>query len=174
VFDLAGVPRCAARGTAALAEQVQQREGKTMTRFLILAPLVLLVAGCFKQAGSGPPAQAADPLDVDEAAFRYRLQQYSADVIAYLSIDDQDPPAELLKRLRKDWSNLKPASEEPKEKGLRIYAKGLEWQGRDTAKLHVGYWFPTRFAGEGGSADYHLLRENGVWQVNKVTNQTSS
>jgi hypothetical protein len=150
-----------------------------MVRYLVLAALCVVAAGCAAREGDGPgdgpgapPPQ--DPLDVYEAVFRYRLRNQPADVTAYLSVDDKDPPAELMTRLRKDWPNLKPASEEPKEKGHRIYVEGLKWGDRGTAELRAGYWFPTRFAGEGYFADHHLVREKGRWVVEKVTNETSS
>jgi hypothetical protein len=144
-----------------------------MARSLVLAAFVL-AAGCIERSGNGPGASPEDALDVYEAAFRYRLEKHPADVKAYLSVDGKDPPEELLKRLRKDWPNLKPGSEEPKEKGLQVYVEGLKWGARDTAELKAGYWFPTRFAGEGYFADHHLIREKGRWVVEKVTNETSS
>jgi hypothetical protein len=151
-----------------------------VSRCLVLAAC-LLGAGCSEPSGGGPgappdggPAPAAeDSLDVYETVFRYRLQKYDAKVTAYLSVDGKDPPAELLTRLRKDWPNLKPTSEEPKEKGLSVYAKGLKWQ-QGEAVLKAGYWFPTKFAGEGYFADHHVVREKGKWVVEKLTNETMS
>ena len=150
-----------------------------MSRCLVLAAC-LLGAGCSGPVGGGaPPAPpeggpaADDSLDVYETVFRYRLKQYKADVTAYLSVDGKDPPAELLKRLRKDWPNLKPVSEEPKEKALRVYAKNLKWE-QGTAVLKAGYWFPTKFAGEGYFADHHVVSNQGKWVVEKLTNETSS
>ena len=150
-----------------------------MARFIILTAC-LLAAGCMGQ-GDGAPGAApgggaapANALDVYEAAFRHDLQKQPANVTAYLSVDDKDPPAELLKKLRKDWPNLKPVSEEPKEKGLRIYVEDLKWEGGNSAVLKVGHWFPTKFAGEGAFADHHFTLDNGRWVVTQVTNRVSS
>jgi hypothetical protein len=148
-----------------------------MARYLLIALSCLLGAGCFQQAGNGPGAQSEDDLDVYEAVFRYRLEKLPADtkpadVKAYLSVDGKDPPAELLKRLRQDCPNLKPASEE--DKGFRVYVEGIKWGARGAAELKAGYWFPTKFAGEGYFADHHIIRDKGRWVVEKVTNETSS
>jgi hypothetical protein len=145
-----------------------------MRRYLVFAALGLVGVGCSDRPDGNPPAQGDDALAVYEAAFRYRLQKRPADAIAYLSVDDQDPPAELLRRLRRDWPNLKPVSEEPKEKGLRVYVKGLKWIDRDTAELRAGHWLPTRSAGEGYFADHRVVREGGRWVVAQVTNETMS
>jgi hypothetical protein len=145
-----------------------------MARLLVLAAACLLAVGCAKQAGNGPAAQTNDAVEVYETVFRYRLQKQPADVKAYLSVDGNDPPAELLKRLGKDWPNLMALSTEPKEKGLRVYVEGLKWGAPGAAELQAGYWFPTKFAGEGYSANHHVIREKGRWIVEKVTNETSS
>jgi hypothetical protein len=145
-----------------------------MGHYLVLAASCILAVGCFEQEGNGPATRPDDDLDVYEAVFRYRLREKPADFKAYLSVEGKDPPAALLKRLVKDWPNLKPASEEPKEKGHRLYAEGLKRGARGEAELKAGYWFPTRFAGEGYFADHHLVREKGKWVVKKVTNETSS
>jgi hypothetical protein len=145
-----------------------------MARSLVLAAWCVLLSGCSEQGASGPAARSDDALDVYEAVFRFRLQKQPADVEAYLSVEDKDPPAELLKRLRQDWPNLKPASEEPKAKGRRVYAEGLKWEGGGKAVLKAGYWFPTKFASQGYFADHHVVRDKGQWAVEKVTNETSS
>jgi hypothetical protein len=145
-----------------------------MARCLVLAALCALAAGCFGPGASAPAARPDEAIDVYEAVFRYRLQQQPADAEAYLSVDGQDPPAELLRRLRQDWPNLKPASEEPRDKGRRVYAEGLRWEGRDAAVMKAGYWFPTKAAGQGYFADHHVTRDQGRWVVAKVTNETSS
>jgi hypothetical protein len=165
-----------------------------MARPLLLI-YFLLALGCADQAGNGradksgpadgrpadgrPADKSADALDVYEATFRYRLQKQPgdvkpADVVAYLSVDGKDPAAELLKRLRKDWPKLQPVSAEPKERGLRLHVEGLKWGTQGTAELNAGYWFPTKFAGEGYFADHHLIRDKGRWVVTRVTNETSS
>jgi hypothetical protein len=140
-----------------------------MWRGLVFAITGLVLAGC-----SNRPAEGDDTLAVYEAVFRYRLEKQPADVRAYLAVDGQDPPLELLNRLRRDWPNLKPASEEPKEKGLQVYVQGLAWINRDTAELQAGHWFPTKFAGEGYFGDHHVVRKGGRWVVEKVTNETMS
>jgi hypothetical protein len=151
-----------------------------MAHHLVFAAVCLLAAGCAEQAGNGQATQTDNALDVYETVFRYHLQKQQngdlkpADVVAYLSLDGKDPPAELLIRLRKDWPNLKPVSEELKEKGLRVYVYGLIWGVRDAAELKAGYWLPTKYAGEGYFADHHVIREKGVWVVEKVTNETTS
>ena len=93
---------------------------------------------------------------------------------AYLAIAGADPSEDLLTRLRKDWPNVAPASEEPKEKGLRLHAEKLTWIDRNNAELESGYWFPTKFAGEGYSAKYRVSREGGRWVVQKSTNEVMS
>jgi len=99
-----------------------------MWRTIALGLGCLGLTGCSGPSGGGGdgPAPAKDPLDVYEAVFRYRLQNHPRDVRAYLSVDGRDLPADLLRRLRRDWPNLAPASEEPKEKGLRLYVSELE------------------------------------------------
>ena len=149
-----------------------------MVRYLVVAVSCLLAAGCFAQPGNGLGAKADDTPDIYEAVFRYRLQLLPgnpkpAEVKAYLAVDGKDPPVELLKRLRKDWPNLRPASEEPKEKGLRVYVEGFKREAQD-AVLKAGYWFPTKFAGEGYFADHHVIRDKGRCVVEKVTNEVSS
>jgi hypothetical protein len=144
-----------------------------MRRAFLLTALCL-VAGCSNQPHGGPSGQSDDAIDVHEAVFRYRLENQAADVRAYLEVDGQDPPAELLGRLCRDWPNLKPASEDPKEQGLRLYVKELKWLGRDAAELRAGYWFPTKYAGEKYFGDHHLVREDGKWTVKHVTNETMS
>jgi len=153
-----------------------------MVRYLLMASC-LLAAGCFEQKGDRPGDPQGngqkDDLAVYEAVFRYRLEKHSvavkpADLQAYLSVNGKDPPAELMKQLRKDWPNLKPVSEEPKEKGLRIYVEDLKWESGTTAVLQAGYWFPTKFAGEGYFGDHHVTFEKGKWVVEKVTGETSS
>jgi hypothetical protein len=161
-----------------IAEQ-RGRGGKAMARYLVLVTSCLFAVSCAKQASNGPAAQSEDAFDVYEAVFRYRLQKHlgdvkPADVKVYLSVDGKDPPAELLQRLRKDWPNLKPVSEEPKEKGYLLYVEGLKWGTRDAVDLKAGYWFPTKVAGQGYFADHHVIREKGRWVVDKVTNETSS
>ena len=138
------------------------------------ATACVLVAGCSRPGDGDSGARSAEALDVYEAVFRFRLQKQPADVKAYLSVDGKDPPAELLRRLRKDWPNLEPASEEPAEKGYRLYAEAIRWEGRDRAVLKGGYWFPTKFAGEGWFADHHVIRDRGRWVVEKVTDVTMS
>ena len=145
-----------------------------MGRMIACGLLGLAVAGCSGSSGGGSSALATDPLDVSEAVFRYHLRKRPRDVSAYLSVDGKDIPAELLRRLQRDWPNLKPASEEPKEKGLRLYVKNLKWSGGDTAELHAGYWFPTKFAGQGYFADHRVVRKEGRWVVASVTNETMS
>src|SRR5262249_22595916 len=76
--------------------------------------------------GEGP-LRPRNRLDAYEAVFRSRLQNHPRDVRAYLSVDGRDLPADLLRRLPRDWPNLAPASEEPKEKGLRFYVSDLKW-----------------------------------------------
>jgi hypothetical protein len=142
-----------------------------MRRCLLLASC-LLVTGC--SLGSAPAARPTDTVDVYEAVFRYRLKDRAANLEAYLAIDGKDPPAELLTRLRRDWPNLKPVSEEPKEKGHRVYVENLKLIGQDKAEAHAGYWFPTKFAGQGNSADHHIVREGERWVVQKVSNEISS
>jgi hypothetical protein len=144
-----------------------------MRRFLAVMAC-LLAAGCFSRPAIDGPVLAGDDLDVHEAVFRFRLQKQPADIVAYLSVDGKDPPADLLNRLRKDWPNLKPVSETPKGKGFSIHAEGLKWTGRGTAVLKAGHWIPTKYAGEGYTADHHLVRDGGRWFVEKVTNETMS
>jgi hypothetical protein len=135
--------------------------------------LGLAVAGCSGSSGGDSLAPPRHKLDVYEAVFRYQLRKRPRDVSAYLSVDGGDAPAELLRRLRKDWPNLKPASEEPKEKGLQLYVKDLKWNG-DVAVLRGGYWFPTKFAGQGYFADHRVVWKDGQWVVAGVTNETMS
>ena len=144
-----------------------------MGRMIACGLLGLAVAGCAGSSGgeSKPPR---DRLGVYEAVFRYELRKRPRDVSAYLSVDGRDAPAELLRRLRRDWPNLKPASEEPKEKGLQLYVKDLKWLGGDTAELRAGYWFPTKFAGQGYFADHRVVWKDGQWVVEGVTNETMS
>jgi len=120
-------------------------------RFLVPTAFVL-AAGCGKV---GVPTRDSS-LDVAEAVFRHRLQKYDPGVTAYLAVDGTDPPAELLDRLRKDWPNLKPASAEAGEKGLHVYASDLRREG-GAAVMKAGYWFPTKYAGEGYFADHHVV-----------------
>jgi hypothetical protein len=109
-----------------------------------------------------------------EAVYRHHLKKHPADVRAYLSVDGKDPPAELLTRLRREFPNLKPISDEPKEKGLRLQVEDLKWINKDEAEVHAGYWFPTKFAGEGYYGDHHLVRQKGRWVVEKVANEVMS
>ena len=143
---------------------VSVRVGPTAMRCLVLT-------ACLLAAGCGKPALA--PRDVFEAVFRHRLQKYAPDVTAYLSVDGKDPPAELLDRLREDWPNLKPASEDPKRMGLHVYASDLRWVGV-AAVTKAGYWFRTEFAGEGYFADHHVVLNGGRWVVEKATSETIS
>ena len=143
-------------------------------RTIVLGLLGLGVAGCSESSAGGSPAPSKDPLDVYEAVFRYRLQNHPRDVRAYLSVDDRDAPEELLRRLRRDWPNLAPASAEPKEKGLRLYVNNLTWIDDETAEVNAGYWFPTKFSGEGYFGDHHLVWKEGRWVVERVTKETMS
>ncbi len=134
----------------------------------------LVVTGCSERTGGDLASRAADALDVYETVFRYQLKNSPADARAYLSVDGQDPSPDLLTRLLRDWPNLKPISEEPKEKGRHVSVKGLKWINRDAAELRAGYWFPTKFAGEGHFADYHVVRQGKQWVVQKVANEIMS
>ena len=145
-----------------------------MRRTIACGLLGLALAGCSGSSGERAPSPPRDPLDVYEAVFRYRLRNKPRDVTAYLKVDGGDVPAELLQRLRRDWPNLKPASEEPKEKGLRLYVKGLKWTGDGAAEVRAGYWFPTKFAGQGYFADHRVEWKDGRWVVAGVSNETMS
>ncbi len=145
-----------------------------MWRTIAFGLVCLGVTGCSGSSGGDAPAPSKDPLDVYEAVFRYRLQNHPRDVRAYLSVDGRDLPADLLRRLRRNWPNLAPASEEPKEKGLRLYVEELKWIDESTAELRAGSWFPTKYAGEGDFADYRVVKKNGQWVVASVTNETMS
>ncbi len=145
-----------------------------MGRSLVFATAFLLAAGCSQRASRGPAVREGDPLEVYEAVFRYRLAKRPADLRAYLSVEGKDPPADLLSRLRQDWPNLKPASEEPKEKGPHVYVEGLNWVDGDTAVLKAGHWSPSKFGGEGYFADHRVVRDKGRWVVESVANETMS
>lgn len=151
-----------------------------MRRVILLSALCLGVLGCGAPAGAppapaggGPAAGTQDAAGVYEAAFRYRLAKQPKDVEAFLSVDDKDAPAELLEKLRKDWPNLKPRSATPKEKGLWIYVNNLTWS-HGGAEVEAGYWFPTKFAGQGYSGKHHLMHKGGQWQVERVTDEVMS
>jgi hypothetical protein len=144
-----------------------------MSRYLCFAAVCVAMVGCSGRSGTDTD-RSADALDVFEAVFRRHFPKPSEDFKAYLTIDGKDPSAELMKRLRRDWPNLKPGSEEPKEKGHRFYVDELTWTGRDSAEVKSGYWFPTKFAGEGGFGDYHLIRKAEGWVVEKVMNEVMS
>src|SRR6185369_9891653 len=103
-----------------------------------------------------------------------RLEKQPKDAEVYLSVDNKDAPAELLDKLRKDWPNIKPASAMPKDKGLRIYVSKLKWTGQGTAEVEAGYWFPTKFAGQGYFGTHHLSWRDGRWVVEKVTDVVMS
>jgi len=137
-----------------------------------LLAMGLFAVGC----SGGPAARQDDDLAVYEAVFRYRLEMLrgGAGVTAYLAVDGKDPPPELLKLLRADWPNLKPASEEPKEKGLRLYVEDLRRGPGDAVMLKAGSWSPSRFGGEGYFADHHVGRAGGRRVVEKVDNETMS
>jgi hypothetical protein len=158
-----------------------------MARILWLAVPCLLLAGCSCAPGNGPSGgtspgptgggpgtQAGDTLDIYEAVFRYRLEKRPADAVAYLEVAGKDAPAELLKRLRKDWPNLKPISDKPKDGGLRIYAEDIKWTRDIAAVVRAGHSFSTLSGSEGAFADHHLEREMGKWVVKRLTNETSS
>jgi hypothetical protein len=125
-------------------------------------------------SGGGQTAQTDETLDVYEAVFRYRLKNRPADTVAYLEVKGKDLPAELLQRLRKDWPNLKPATEQPKNEGLRVYLEDLKWGRAGTAEVRAGHYFPTQFGHQGYFADHHLIRDKGRWVVERLTNETSS
>jgi hypothetical protein len=145
-----------------------------MRRSILFLATCVITAGCSNRSESGPPAGPGDTIQVYEAVFRYRLQKQPSDVRAYLSVDGQDPPADLLTRLRCDWPNLKPASKELKKKGLRVYVEGLNWINPVTAELKAGQWFPTKFGGEGYFADHRVVCDGEKWVVETVTNETMS
>ena len=147
-----------------------------MWRTIALGLVCLGLTGCSGPSGGGgdAPAPPKDPLDVYEAVFRYRLKNHPRDVRGYLSVDGRDLPADLLRRLRRDWPNLAPASEEPKEKGLRLSVSELKWIDANTAEVHAGYWFPTKFAGEGYFADHRVVKKDGQWVVASVSNEVMS
>jgi len=145
-----------------------------MRRSILVAALGLLAAGCSEPGDRGPADRAEDAGAVYEAVFRYHLQKLPTPVRAYLTVDGQDPPADLLKRLRRDWPNLQPASAEPKEKGLRVYVKSLKWIDQDTAEMNAGHWFPTKYAGEGYFGDHRVVRHGERWVVEEVTNEVMS
>jgi hypothetical protein len=149
-----------------------------MWRHFWFVVLCLGIVGCGGAAGEAPggggaPA-AKDSLGVYEAAFRFRLQKQPKNVEAFLSVDGKDAPAEVLDKLRKDWPNLKPRSAAPKDKGLWVYVDELKWTGQGTAEVKAGYWFPTKFAGEGYFATHHLVHQGGSWIVQKVSNEVMS
>src|SRR5262249_10309623 len=86
-------------------------EGGVMRRSLLAAVACLGARGGWKGRGGGLSAQSGAALGVYEAVFRSPLEKPPADVGAFLAVDSRAPPAELLSRLRRDWPNLKPASE---------------------------------------------------------------
>jgi hypothetical protein len=150
-----------------------------MVRCIVMVCASMLAAGCLEPAAQNQGDRAKDTLDVQEAVFRFRLPKTPAgmkpeDLRAYLAVDGKDPPAELMKRLQKDFPNLEPVSEEPKEKGLRIYVEGLKFAGNARAEVKAGYSMSTRLAPEGHFANHHLMRDKGRWIVEKVTNETRS
>jgi hypothetical protein len=152
-----------------------------MYRSLLIA-VCLWTAGCSgpsdpPDSGSGGAAGGAssrrdESLDVYEAVFRHQLKSFPPDAEAHLAIDDRDIPRELLDRLRHDWPNLRQVSEGSRDANLRVCAEGLKWDGRDAAELKVGYWFPTKFAGQARFGDHRLVRKGGRWVVESVTNET--
>jgi hypothetical protein len=147
-----------------------------MWRCVQVAAAGLLIAGCWNGPGGGPgpAAQSGDPADVYEAVFRHLLQKHPADVPAFVSVDGQDPPADLLNRLRRDWPNLKPVSDEPKVNGYVVYVEKLMWDGRDAAELRAGHRYNTRVAPDVYFGDHRVVREGGRWVVKSVTNETMS
>jgi hypothetical protein len=152
----------------------------------LLVAACLFTAGCSGSSDTDTPASSGGSsgggssfglhgtLDIYEAAFRHQLQKFpcTPDAAAHLSIDGRDIPAELMARLRRDWPNLKQLSEGDKDKVLRVFADNLQREGNDGAvTLKVGYWFPTKYAGQSEFGDHRFVRKGGTWVLESVTNQ---
>ena len=138
-----------------------------MCRAISMGILCVVVAGC---SGEKLPPEPKDPVAVQEAVLRHLLHKQPRDATAYLAVEGKDVSPALLARLRRDWPNLKPVSEEPKEKGLRFSVEAVKWIAPGVAEVHGGYWFPTKFAGEGYFADHRVVWKNGEWVFERVEN----
>ena len=57
---------------------------------------------------------------------------------------------------------------------MRLHVNNLKWLGGGAAEVRAGYWFPTKFAGEGYFADHRLAWKDGQWVVASATNETMS
>ena len=142
-----------------------------MVRQLVLVAFCLFAASCSWPTAGVPSTPTPDASGAYECVLRYQLGKQPADVKAFISVDGKDPSAELLTRLRKEWPNLRPMSEDPRQEGLRVYVEVPRWN-EGKAVLKAGYWFPTGFGTEAYFADHHVIQENGQWVVKEVTNET--
>ena len=144
-----------------------------MARSLLLLAVSLLAAGCSgcSDAGGGSAGRLDESLAVYEAAFRHQLKDFDRDTTIHLAINDREIPGALLNELRRDWPNLKQASEGEKGKVLVVYAERIEWDGLDAAVVKAGYWMPTKFAGQARFGDHRIVRKSGKWVVESVANE---
>jgi len=110
-----------------------------------------------------------DELDVCEAVFRYQISDMTQTSTYYLSVDDIDPPRELLKRLRSDNLRMERgsffASLGWKTDTVHSMIYGLDRSNNTTFIVHADY-----VEGNGLSAgeDYTVIHRNGRWIVEKV------
>ncbi|MBX6316737.1 MAG: hypothetical protein IRY99_28060 [Isosphaeraceae bacterium] len=102
--------------------------------------------------------------------FRHQFKQKSAALRQqakgyYLTILDEDPPVEFLKRFETHTPPVTAGSKFKEGQGVKFRIESLKWIDDDTAELRGGYY-------EGPlSASYFLYRvnrKNGRWIVTKA------
>jgi hypothetical protein len=138
-----------------------------MSQWQFAAAVCLVVAGC-RSGGTN------DARQIYVVAIQYRLQKQPIDVTVYVSVDDRDPPDDILIRLRREWPNLKPASQEPEKDGFLITIKSFKWIDKNTAELRMHGRYNSKIAPDHDFADYRVVRRGEQWVVDKVSNITMS
>lgn len=128
-----------------------------MTRSLTSLALALLALtlSCATPGRAAPGSRAAREIDALEAVYRCLLRDSVASWTAsyevdtyYVSLRDDDPPSELLKRFEGFAPSVLPLSRRPASKGgfdsypgsQLLWVKSLDWIDDDTIECEAGTW----------------------------------
>jgi hypothetical protein len=147
----------------------------TAHRLWVLLAAALSVCGCATAPAAGPAADGggeqsaigATELAVAEAMFRHLIAANASgggrDARAYfLSIEDRDPPDELLARFAAQRPPVRPGSQFTPGEGLLLEVRGIRQLDATSAEA-IGEYYEANLSAGGGT--YRLRRRAETWVV---------
>jgi hypothetical protein len=113
-----------------------------------------------------PNQQVRDELDISEAVIRYTISRGYPHTPIFLSINQQDPAEEFIKRFS-DWHvPLRKASETGSHVlGALIHIDGFNWTSPREVKVYGGVHVFVCGGLCPDSGTYDVVREGGTWKV---------